>query len=352
MSTRATSWAKRQRTGNPAAKAVLMAIADETASDGRSRPMSYADIGFEAEMSGETARRWVVRLEEKGLLTRFENAGKRNEFRLNMGGDAVRRGITDEDLKTAKREATPPQSDPGSPSTDSPGVTPPQTEGGTLSEEYIPPQSPSRGAVQEGASLDDFKRAYPCPTTKPAVLSQLWQALDADEREAAIAGAAGYAAHCDKRKRSPLDPVKFVRDQLWTEFAQLAPEHPTGAGVTVRRGSPEWAAWGVHYAILRPGAPPMRGFAENGNARACRTAFPPGGEALATFADADGEPDRGNWIFVEYDSQQWWAWNERVRKWTGADLVASSHGADERKGRLLPSEWPPRIPKPEEAAAE
>ncbi|WP_166163139.1 helix-turn-helix domain-containing protein [Chelativorans oligotrophicus] len=71
MSWKASAWAKDQRLGSPSAKSILMCLADYADPDGRIKGWaSQSDLAEAAEVSERTAREWLQRLEEWGLLSR------------------------------------------------------------------------------------------------------------------------------------------------------------------------------------------------------------------------------------------------------------------------------------------
>jgi len=71
MSWKASAWAKEQRLGSPSAKSILMCLADYADPDGRIKGWaSQADLSASAEVSERTAREWLQRLEDWGLLER------------------------------------------------------------------------------------------------------------------------------------------------------------------------------------------------------------------------------------------------------------------------------------------
>ena len=161
-----------------------------------------------------------------------------------------------------------------------------------------------------------------------------------------------------------MDPVKFVRDRaLWGEFEPLAPK-PVPEKTFVEAGSRALAAWAVHNEIASSGSPPLCMVDGPGGRRGAwlPDALPPGGETLADFADELGRPDLAHWRDIEHGGKNWWAWSERVRRWTGqpleADIIRIEGEGEMRmvngreifmphkiSGRRLPGEWPPRVPK-------
>lgn len=70
MSWRASAWAKEQRLGSPAAKSILMCLADYADAKTNECWPSQPDLAEDAEVSERTAREWLQRLEEWGLISR------------------------------------------------------------------------------------------------------------------------------------------------------------------------------------------------------------------------------------------------------------------------------------------
>ena len=71
MSWKASAWAKDQRLGSPSAKSILMCLADYADPEGLIKGWaSQSDLAEAAEVSERTAREWLQRLEEWGLVER------------------------------------------------------------------------------------------------------------------------------------------------------------------------------------------------------------------------------------------------------------------------------------------
>lgn len=70
MSWRASAWAKEQRLGSPSAKSILLCLADYADPDKAACWPSQAQLAADAEVSERTAREWLRRLEEWGLISR------------------------------------------------------------------------------------------------------------------------------------------------------------------------------------------------------------------------------------------------------------------------------------------
>lgn len=72
MSWEAESWARQQRTGDPVTKAVLVGIANWMNPKGDECQVSMRRLADEVEVSVRTAQRHVQRLEEMGLVEKYE----------------------------------------------------------------------------------------------------------------------------------------------------------------------------------------------------------------------------------------------------------------------------------------
>lgn len=80
MSWKASAWAKEQRLGSPAAKSIIMCLADYADPENARCWPSQAKLAGDAEVSERTAREWLQRLEEWGLIgreRRSQNNGAR-----------------------------------------------------------------------------------------------------------------------------------------------------------------------------------------------------------------------------------------------------------------------------------
>lgn len=70
MSWKASAWAKEQRLGSPAAKSILLCLADYADPEKAQCWPSQAQLASDAEVSERTAREWLQRLEDWGLIDR------------------------------------------------------------------------------------------------------------------------------------------------------------------------------------------------------------------------------------------------------------------------------------------
>ncbi|MER9901621.1 helix-turn-helix domain-containing protein [Mesorhizobium sp. M0130] len=77
MSWKASAWAKEQRLGSPAAKSILLCLGDYAEPEKASCWPSQEQLAADAEVSERTARDWLQRLEEWGLIERQRRTGAR-----------------------------------------------------------------------------------------------------------------------------------------------------------------------------------------------------------------------------------------------------------------------------------
>jgi len=70
MSWQASAWAKTQRLGSPAAKSILLCLADYADPEQSACWPTQTQLADDAEVSERTAREWLQRLEDWGLISR------------------------------------------------------------------------------------------------------------------------------------------------------------------------------------------------------------------------------------------------------------------------------------------
>ena len=102
MSVYAVSWAKRQRTGDPVRKHVLIALADYASEDGVSWP-SQERLAFDTELSLRTIGRALKRLEADKFLYREKRERRRDGSRQT---DVVRLAMPQPDTVTSSHPTT------------------------------------------------------------------------------------------------------------------------------------------------------------------------------------------------------------------------------------------------------
>lgn len=402
----AHAWARNLSLGNPHAKQVLMALCFYV-NDTGSCFCGLSTLAQDTELSEQTVRNRLRWLEEIGAVLRIpqwlDEHGRRTYDGRNREGQEGRRKRTSDEIKLLieddpeeiERRAWG-QNDDGT-KTASPPVSPmpqiglnpePETVSPTPalrqpydsaypldslnSELEDSPQSPPLGETaseaatepevpieESDASLDEFKAAFPEPSTRPTQVIAAWRSLAPDEQRLRIRAAAGAREFRRLNpKRSLVDQIKFVRDRmLCEEFARFAPPERVKP-VLLPPGSPEWAACDLMRQIA--GEAPLD---EYQTMRLMR-AVPAGVEQLAAASR------RAERIVVAKNSPQFNAWADRVREWTGyrpepqriyldpsdapvsdpalAARVMMGAGTTYQRevphcvlGLLVPSEWPP-----------
>ena len=233
----------------------------------------------------------------------------------------------------------------------------------------VPPQSPPTGGASRnapGGGGDDhspiaaFLNAYPIPTTRLSETRQLFDALEPQERQRAIEAAAGFAVFCERQKRKPMDAAKFLRDpEQWAQFLRYAPRAEPDR-VFYEHGSDGSNAWGVLFALMTGFRAPGPFENRNGQRGGWFDQLPNGAEALAAFVPEAGSRWGNDWVLVEFESRQWWAWAKRARHWGAElfepDMIDTGETYDQKlpggrketmplrvKGLRFPLEWPPPL---------
>ncbi|MED5545686.1 MAG: winged helix-turn-helix domain-containing protein [Pseudomonadota bacterium] len=223
MSWEATTWARRQRTGDPVTKAVLVGIANWMPPSGEGCAVSMKYLAEEVEVSTRTCQRHIARLEKMGLVTK-ENGHRKdggqgwNEFKfptytvlgvsieeppvstapitldapeqqqadphdkLSGGeGDKLSGGEGDNLSPPLRQIVTPPATDCHGPLTDCRGPHDNRVRGGKGKGTVITPLSPPRGATGNSAKREGTK---PLPERwAPPALSELPPAAQAKARQ-------------------------------------------------------------------------------------------------------------------------------------------------------------------------
>lgn len=111
MSFEASAWAKKQKTGSPARKAILMCLADAYNSHTRLCFPSQKRLAEEAEMSDRTLREHLAVMEEMGLIRRIrrtDSKGHRQpDFYELTGLESLAEDISGRDFAAAEAESLP-----------------------------------------------------------------------------------------------------------------------------------------------------------------------------------------------------------------------------------------------------
>lgn len=90
-----------------------------------------------------------------------------------------------------------------------------------------------------------FKREWGVSDANHPDTEQIFAALSQPDREAAIAGVAGYIAESQKLKRARCTARKFLAQRRWEGMPAASTR--TGPRLFLMPGKPQWAAWKEHY---------------------------------------------------------------------------------------------------------
>lgn len=116
MSWQATSWALKQRVGDPVLKILLLSAANYADPDGRCWP-KVETLAFDSEVSKRTIQRRLVELQEMGLIrvtARYDSGGKQIssmiEFLMEEGCQSGTVGVTPSCHGEGDNKVSPPDS--------------------------------------------------------------------------------------------------------------------------------------------------------------------------------------------------------------------------------------------------
>src|SRR5829696_815206 len=251
MSVTAMNWAKRQRTGSPARKAILLILADYANAEGVSYP-SRQRLADETDMSLDSVDRNIKDLEVAKFLTKVTGRGtgphqKPNTYRLNLDLEALEKHLGRNRLyKTPEpHEAALPDGEDGGASDGSePHPAGPQSEpqipldlgrslgrtGAALTEEPLRRTGePARASARDPQDdlFQEWWEAYPqhgggFSKDRARVA---WRALSDEDRALALEQAERITAkHMTRGK--PKDPAWWLHDRVFATMAEQAPPRP------------------------------------------------------------------------------------------------------------------------------
>jgi len=273
MSVTAMNWAKRQRTGSPARKAILLILADYANAEGVSYP-SRQRLADETDMSLDSVDRNIKDLEVAKFLTKVTGRGtgphqKPNTYRLNLDLEALEKHLGRNRLyKTPEpHEAALPDGEDGGASDGSePHPAGPQSEpqipldlgrslgrtGAALTEEPLRRTGePARASARDPQDdlFQEWWEAYPqhgggFSKDRARVA---WRALSDEDRALALEQAERITAkHMTRGK--PKDPAWWLHDRVFATMAEQAPPRPAAEapGYFGRPNTPQWEAWAKH----------------------------------------------------------------------------------------------------------
>lgn len=280
MSWKASAWAKEQRLGSPSAKSILMCLADYADPDGIIKGWaSQSELSASAEVSERTAREWLQRLEEWGLVERQRqqrpNGARAADWivlRLDRtvtdGAERVRatkiEGDAEDGLpaESAGRTYRQPDAEPTGNQThptgnqfraykDKPPIEPP-----------LPSQEARAEAREREGEIEDRKKieaegwallkdwpGFAGMPKEPAFRE--WMKLDADSRRLARERFAGWLGLLKAQGKSHVPaPSTYLRERLFDDVPD-APPAPFNEFATPF--SKAWSAWIVAHCLTAEG---------------------------------------------------------------------------------------------------
>ena len=172
MSVVALSWAKRQRAGGVAAKAVLLVLADYADEEGTCWP-SQARIAAECELTDRSVRDQLTKLEAAGLITRSTKRrpdGTQDNSRFRLALDRRNEVPADRNVVPVSRKELP--ADDSRNVLPDPAERPSETGGTTFQVTTIEPSADPPTPVAEAPG----ERATPQQRAMAAVLGEVLEA--------------------------------------------------------------------------------------------------------------------------------------------------------------------------------
>lgn len=353
----AHAWARNLTLHNPFAKSVLRAIALYTNDEG-SCIAGLSTLAEDCDLSEDTVRKRLKFLEDIGAIVRLPNwlddSGRRNsegrgkrttdDIRLLLEADSdeiearargeipAEGGADGDEISPRPQQGLNSEAETVSPLPVPPlAVGQPSDSGKGLTSEPEPepeasPQPPSGGegglpsadqGKQEPEHFAEFWAGYPGHRVMDRYRAlQVFFALNDTERALARAAAPLLAEDLVKLKRKPKDAYKWLRDRGFEQYPDAKlPEkvQELPPKVFYPEGSPEFCAVKAAFVIGRmiefrsDWDGPRRGIWRRGAVGLDLL-------KLAPFVDADVEalPE----IVIEH-SQEFAAWRDRLKRWTG-----------------------------------
>lgn len=270
MSWKASAWAKEQRLGSPAAKSILLCLADYADPDKAECWPSQAQLSADAEVSERTAREWLQRLEDWGLIararrTRASGARAADLITLNLavrvtdGADRCREikasGEGDgESLPAEFAGRTNRQ-----PDTDLPATSAEPTGNQCRAYKEEPPIEPSNGTSQPGAQArerDDFEDPKKIDADGWALLKdwpgfagmpkepalRIWRSMSAEDRAEAKRKFQPWLALLKAQRKSHVPaPSTYFGQRLFAEAPEPGEQKPTA--LEAKAFGKLWQAW-------------------------------------------------------------------------------------------------------------
>ena len=405
-SAEALAWALNLRLRNTTAKFILCALSQYVDGDGICF-VSIASIAEDTELSDQTIRSRLAWLEEVGVIARspqwIDEFGNRNSTgKGRRTSDNIRLMVAlnqdqIEERTQNKSRKTPSEVDPqnhqegeidpqnltlsaeeGPPALPPhlPSALPSNCVGGLISEPEPEPESPPKGpppgdlreadldsGIKEPEHFLEFWRAYPGHEAMSRFRAlEVFVTMSEAEQVHARAASPMLAAVLEKLKRRPRDAHKWLAEKGWQEFPQA--KLPSPSAIPKRRMIKGYELAAVMIALRIANLPPLSVVntrqEDSGETADCSFwAMPiePDLLALARFSR-----DASIWEAVIEGGQQFAAWRDRLRAWTGREIetlkiwqephnpeIHSLAGSDPafrpRKfvnGLRVPTPWPPR----------
>lgn len=137
-------------------------------------------------------------------------------------------------------------------------------------------------------SFEQFWQAYPTDRLMSKLEAlRAWQRLGEEDRTAAIAGVAGFAAHCRANPTyRPLHACRYLSQRRFDGFAAPPDVPQPPPGVHVRADTPQWDAWARHRGRSTP--------RDAANGWVFPSEWPPGHE-LETASNGHDPPASEQW---------------------------------------------------------
>lgn len=312
MSFQAMAWAAAQKTGSPARKALLLAIANYADEDGVCWP-SRETLAEDSEQSIDSVDRHIKELEAAGFIKRSARAGRRADggeqsklITILFSRERLKNDLASNRRSTHKSLGPQPQiaaegsaADCGDLSRTVRGSSAANC-GPNLSEEPITEPTPltPEGELRAGSSIDldevpskaasarfdRFREAWPAdPTINWERVESGFYRMPAEDQDNASKVARRYVEFCRREGRKLKAPQNWLREKGWAGF--LEEERKAAAAIErgrtmvwVQEGTRAWNAWKAHFeAQGKLMKTPMQTKAEKGLGWFFPTLFPPGG---------------------------------------------------------------------------
>jgi len=346
MSWEAVEWANKQRLRLPQEQLVLLLLANAADPDGlafawwKKKEHWWTYLAERGRQSRASVFRCLKRFEELGLLSREKLilADGVVRFRAQLHLDRY----VDQEIREAQADSDVTNLTGETHSEDDPSLTAetdiPEAQSHSCDsirvpleatkEESISPQTPLSTDPGLEPFIEQFREAYPRPSSRPDEDRELIAAMDATARAQVLHGARGARRIFEKNPKSSgvVGPTRFLQSSaLWAEYGRFAPveKAPPPPRRFVAKGSEEWHARTVLSAIIGTDMPQPRHDPEHGcDGADFLGALPPGGLALAKFVDQFGNVDPKAWPIIDRDKnpQQIGAWRGRIRECTGREI--------------------------------